>query len=942
MNKILHKLFLIGSIGIGLTACNRTYIDTPITEGKDGERITVSLSVANASGKTITIDSRATNEEEQRLDNLYIYIFNENGNLKGFKKIEDASQLNQQTSDKGPASIQVKTTIGRAYIYAVANINTGLYPVDTTEQLPIDFNEEEVQDGKHKEDFTLKDLLNLPFVRNNRGSIQIASRFLMSGAVNNGGEVIVNKDGTLTGDNIIRLRRIVAKVRFNIGTESASGISRTFKAESYDWVNLSMRGSLISRKDAGTGNDIYTVDPDNNNYSNITGNIFTPNDVENGKQFFTAYIPENLQEARQTITAWHEREDDTQTNPKTFTNAPLYGTYIVIHGTYTEENNLNNTSRNATVTYYVHLGDCTTDVNDYNVERNASYTYNITVKGVDKIVVEARQEGNEQPGSEGVVMEYGKAGKMLTLDSHYEYMVMRFFQDDIQTLKREGRGYVYQVQTFGKRTDVISVTDTEEGNSNSVDTDWIEFAMGNSEYDDENSGRGTPCDYPGKNTDGSMKTGLYSIQDFLKLLYKQADASTFWTKSVYDSEKKKYRPYIDATCFVKENYYENMLWSQYVNDVPKRAFYVANEVKESIDSRSVYATVAYGLEQYPIQTFYDRTKASYVTAYGCETTNDEDGKGFKSEGELNYKDKWDGRANMLSGIAQEMKASNGWSTVKSNKALYKACLSRNRDLNGDGKITADEVRWYAPTINQYGGFWIGENILSAESRLYNKSTSLLGTSPSVETGHRKLYFASSNNDQCTFFAEEGMATGNKTASTGSTWSATLVRCVRNLKSHHAGYDSTPNAYYTTGEVSGSSAYYISLDKVDAQALNTTGEQGELNDHNERDESNKPAQAFHIAQSKTSGGTNISNVVTGRYTCKDNYSQDGKVWRVPNQREYILMSIVNGNSFLSDTFTRTIFSNSKFRYSWAIDGNNLMMPQPGQSKWGYVRCISVDK
>lgn len=41
----------------------------------------------------------------------------------------------------------------------------------------------------------------------------------------------------------------------------------------------------------------------------------------------------------------------------------------------------------ATTRYYVHLGYADEDPNDYLTQRNHHYTYNITVKGVDKIIL---------------------------------------------------------------------------------------------------------------------------------------------------------------------------------------------------------------------------------------------------------------------------------------------------------------------------------------------------------------------------------------------------------------------------------------------------------------------------------------------------------------------------------------------------------------------------
>lgn len=231
-------------------------------------------------------------------------------------------------------------------------------------------------------------------------------------------------------------------------------------------------------------------------------------DKTTGAEYFEAYLPENLQDAKDTVKVQEMREDDNMSNPKEFTNAPEYGTYVVLKGKYEETED--GSTKTADVTYYVHLGDCSANPNDYNVERNCKYTYNITVAGVDKIIVEAQKDENDQPGAEGVVLKYGNTGKNLTLDSHYEYMVMRFYKADIKKLKDSKLGYYYQVYALGKKTEPINVkneanTEEHQKQLNGVDTSWIEFAIkgrGNSEssYGSENDGRGTPCDYPGKKT----------------------------------------------------------------------------------------------------------------------------------------------------------------------------------------------------------------------------------------------------------------------------------------------------------------------------------------------------------------------------------------------------------------------------------------------------------
>lgn len=928
MKKVMKLAYLLMGVALLLSSCSE---DIFPGGSESNEDVTISLAYSDVSPRDIVVNSRATDAEERHLDNLYIYIFDGNGNLKGYKGIEGEDNLNQNTSSTYKAEITgIKTRSGESYIYAVANINTGLYPVETSDgtvepnKLPIKLNEDKARAGEYS--FTLDQLKALTFKRSDT-SIDITSAFLMSGAVKEGNPVNITTAGAIAGDdNAIRLSRIVSKVKFTIKAANTTGVTRSFKLDTYDIMNIAVDGSLVGKIDGNNRNKTTNV---NNNI----GNTVRPNDVENDAQFFEVYLPENLQDAVHNVTTQAAREDDNQSIPKEFTNAPANGTYVVLKGKYEETKS--GTTKSADVTYYVHLGDCTRDKNNYDVERNCKYTYNITVAGVDKIIVEAtKEEGKElQPGAEGVVLEYGATGKNMTLDSHYEYMVMRFYQKDIQALKAAGKGYFYQVYALGNHTDVINVGATTVGKTNDVDTSWIQFAIkcrrdgSSSTYSEDKTNRGTACSYPGTNAND-----LYTVDKFLKYLYDNANSTSIWTGG-YDYNKGSY--YVDATCFISENYYKNLTWNQYVNDVDKRAFYVANEVETSNDGRSVYAKTQYGLTQYNIQTFYDRSKAGSITAYGCETINDEEGKGFSVNGggstyQSAGSDTWNGRANMVVDINTR---TDTWKSLKNNTSLIKACMSRNRDLNGDGKISDDEIRWYAPTISQYIGIWIGEEIMSGESKLFNKATSTLSTSN--DPGCRMLYYSSTYNEN-TYFSEEGLATNHN----NSSYPPKLVRCLRNLKSNDVGYNKTPDKYYTY------ESSVVTLNNVDEKALNTSGEQGELNTHTERSALNKPAKKFKISNKKYYGERygvtpTQEHVVDGTFKCYNNYEEGDKKWRVPNQRELSVMFLVDKDK-ITNTYCRTIFSNTNFRKSWTYNSNIFTMDVNKWNATGSVRCIKAQK
>lgn len=927
MKKVMKLAYLLMGVALLLSSCSE---DIFPGGSESNEDVTISLAYSDVSPRDIVVNSRATDAEERHLDNLYIYIFDGNGNLKGYKGIEGEVNLNQNTSSTTKAEITgIKTRSGESYIYAVANISTGLYPVETSSgtvaanKLPINLNEETARAGGY--DFTLNQLKALTFKRNNT-SIDITSAFLMSGAVQDGNLVNITTAGTIaSGDNAIRLSRIVSKVKFTIKAANTTGVTRSFKLDTYDIMNIAVDGSLVGKIDGNSRNKTTNV---NNNI----GNTVRPNDVENDAQFFEVYLPENLQDAVHNVTTQAAREDDSQSISKVFTNAPANGTYVVLKGKY--EETTSTSTKSADVTYYVHLGDCTRDKNNYDVERNCKYTYNITVEGVKKIIVEAKKEsGADQPGAEGVVLEYGATGKNMTLDSHYEYMVMRFYQNDIQELKRAGKGYFYQVYALGNHTDVINVGATTVGKDNGVDTSWIQFAIkcsrdrSSSTYSADKTDRGTACSYP-----GTQSSDLYTVDKFLKYLYDNANSTSIWTGG-YDYNKRSY--YVDATCFISENYYKNLTWNKYVNDVDKRAFYVANEVETSNDGRSVYAKTQYGLTQYNIQTFYDRSKAGSITAYGCETINDEEGKGFSVNGSGSRynsygSDTWNGRANMV----KDIKSSDNWESLKNNTSLIKACMSRNRDLNGDGKISDNEIRWYAPTISQYIGIWIGEEIMSTEAKLFNRATSTL-----EGESDRMLYYSSTNN-QNTYFSEEGMAT-NHYSNGNTAYPPKLVRCLRNLKSNNEGYDSEPVKYYTYNATNSK----VTLDKVDEKALNTTGELGELNEHEERSAVNKPAKSFKIAANtyptENSSRASMENVVYGNFKCYGNYSEGDTKWRVPNQREMSVMYLIDPN-LINMTYCRTKFSNLNFRKSWTYTSVFTMATNWSDKAYGKVRCIKVLK
>ena len=260
--KVMKLAYLLMGIALLLSSCSEDLFTGGSESNKD---VTISLAYSDVSPRDIVVNSRATEAEERHLDNLYIYIFDGNGNLKGYKGIEGEDNLNQNTSSTNTEVIKdIKTRSGNSYIYAVANISTGLYPVATSNgtvepnKLPINLDEEKARAGEYE--FTLDQLKALTFNRSNRNTIQISSAFLMSGAVQQGNLVNITPAGTIengeNGGNDIRLSRIVSKVKFTIKEKTGDGVTRSFKLDNYSIMNIAMKGTLIGNID---GNKKYNI-----------------------------------------------------------------------------------------------------------------------------------------------------------------------------------------------------------------------------------------------------------------------------------------------------------------------------------------------------------------------------------------------------------------------------------------------------------------------------------------------------------------------------------------------------------------------------------------------------------------------------------------------------------------------------------------------------------
>ena len=187
------------------------------------------------------------------------------------------------------------------------------------------------------------------------------------------------------------------------------------------------------------------------------------------------------------------------------------------------------------------------------------------------------------------------------------------------------------------------------------------------------------------------------------------------------------------------------LWKETVNGENRMLNFCVEGSKYSEDGESSVARSVYSIAQNPVYTFYNPKHADLKTAWGTEAmmetkflpivpdgVSDEDFNSRFSGQNPNGME--NGRLNMLNLInARQTVNQLHWTDVlgvvtdvdhqlnSGYESIWYACLLRNRDLDGDDVIDADEIRWYLASVDQLTDLWIGETAIP-KAKLYMNDT----------------------------------------------------------------------------------------------------------------------------------------------------------------------------------------------------------------------------
>lgn len=423
-------------------------------------------------------------------------------------------------------------------------------------------------------------------------------------------------------------------------------------------------------------------------------------------------------------------------------------------------------------------------------------------------------------------------------------------------------------------------------------------------------------------------------------------------------------PKICVTAFVDEYYYEEhpltgvkdqTLWKQFVNK-PDRTMHILSDSSVSKDLESSTTGSVITIQQHSIQSFFntDESETALHTAWGLEHmdefpdmwqwgANTSAGNTDLFNGMLNTCKLWGLCGPSSTTFITEVPWSNYMNIEVNNDTpqllkdethnkLRYSCMTRNRDNNGDGKIDRDEVRWYAASIRQLIGIYVGEGVISPTSRLYNRSPE---DRANKDTPAKWMQHVCSStwqgSGESLVWAEEGISTGPYGAGQEGASDKMSVRCVRNfgMDANHS-LEDIPQDYVQKEQNPDNGATVYNLSFVNKASLRDYSSI-ELPLHLENEKENYLYEKFEVATEFVPGNSltfqGFNEAITTAISQGGSNPYCPKGYRTPNQREMAIMAY------------NKLYDNTEFNeYNGSSKGN--MMSRTAFS-FGYYGSKTVE-
>lgn len=427
-----------------------------------------------------------------------------------------------------------------------------------------------------------------------------------------------------------------------------------------------------------------------------------------------------------------------------------------------------------------------------------------------------------------------------------------------------------------------------------------------------------------------------------------------------DGDDDPLGPKIAMTVFVNEFYYDEhpithqtdpTLWKRFVNQ-HDRTMHILCDSNASTDMESSATGSVITIQQKSIKTIYN-TELDYTaltTAWGTESvqeyaevktynvnagTHTDSGKNTDPEnGRANSVFEWglapDGvTVKTITGIKSEQywrtyldyEVENNIPQLEDNyKSLRYICMSRNRDNNGDGKITKDEIRWYTASIRQLNGLFVGNGLLDPSSRLYNRSASQQLSTEKADWTQlivSSTNYGSASHGPIVLFAHEGLSTSsykqvNNDWGTWNTLRTYGVRCVRNLGTDaDADLNVIPENFIQHEEIA-DGHHVFTCTHLNEAALRDYNS-GELTYADEKSPQNQLYKKFETSPNTINHGLMGFTAFNNKIESNNKSSVQAGIcpqgYRVPSQIEMTMMKLYDADvSFDQNTRTYWSFGN----------------------------------
>lgn len=803
--------------------------EEPMNKVKEGLPVSLSFNMEVPEMDEITV-TRATEEQETKVEKMAILFYNASQPnstpiIVKVRNLGEPTRRNSNTNwlytiELNEDQLTVgdrKVTSGEWYMYPIANYDK--YTVVNLDELA----------GK-----TLAEFRSHTITASGRDIT--STSVLMSGHYGDkeNTTTITLQPGENTFDKVFHLKRIVSKNVFVL----KSGTGVTFIPKNYSIYNYSTSSTLLQRDELNeyAGDDTFTK------FEELP--IAAP--AAGGDYSFSFYMPENVQKPAASPTSWsYADRERRESDYSTFTYAPAKSTYVVIEGTYEGPGESGTDHVTGTVKYTIHLGDfgnstdaSNTKFGNFSVTRNARYTYTITVNGVKNIIAEAKKVSDNQPGAEGQIIK-PSPHVIVNLDAHFENVLLTFSKTNIEKCIVSGTVPAGD----GKMTSFT----VQEGSTDPhlEDIAWVKFGKPASQTEF--------ATYPGD-------ANLVNIYDLIA----EIKAGTA-THCIISGDNVYTQAYVD------EYFYNDKPYKDFVNTDDRILSFTIGKAQISADGHSTYIEGSgFTLQQKSIKTFY---KDNVGNPFGFESVEETPAAAFTGDDDYPGTELQNGLKNTWEII--NTKTTKTWTdyvnidqngftgatpptsanimTTTGTNPMFE-CLSRNRDLNGDGKIDEDEVRWYLPSVRQCIFAWCGKKSLPTEI--------------SFETTN---YATSTNQGFRIWWALEGTAI--------SSWdnkeTNPMIRCVRNLGTNS-----------TSGEVSDITSwdqenYVVTVNGLKDETLRTNMQIGEYPEHENFDAASTLPKAFKIASADlnipASGGGDsyVPNIEVGTLSYSNKSSSQEK-------------------------------------------------------------------